>query len=64
MNKQSITKVPVPAYIIVGQINVLLDTLHKIGESVYDWDNPEWNLSKLVYDEETDKFFFRTEEAE
>lgn len=64
MNKQSITKGSASAYIIVGQINVLLDTLRKIGESVYDWDNPEWHLSKLVYDEETDKFFFRTEEAE
>ena len=36
MSKQPITKVPAPAYIIVGQINVLLDTLRQIGESVYD----------------------------
>lgn len=64
MNKQSITKVPAPSYIIVGQINVLLDTLRQIGESVYDRDNPEWHLNKIVYDDNADKFFFRTEEVE
>lgn len=48
--------------IILDTINDNIAILNNNNRKLYDYDNPEYCITEVVYDSEADKLFFKTEE--
>ena len=42
-------------YCLVDTFNDLVDNLKAAGLKIYDTEDPDWTLNKIVYDQEKDK---------
>ncbi|WP_409068890.1 hypothetical protein ACFLKC_14250 [Clostridium caseinilyticum] len=49
---------------LIQSINAQLAVLNENGYAIYDWENPEYFISKVEYDENADEIVFKTMEDE
>jgi len=47
---------------LLNLLNNQIEALNKSGHQLFDYDNPDFYISQVVYDSESDRIFFRTAE--
>lgn len=48
--------------VLLDILNDTIAVLNNNNRAIFDYDNTEFYISEIVYDSETDKIYFKTEE--